>query len=200
MPSLLTKAKFIVNFSHRTLAPHNQRSNVVSTNTDLYQVLGVPRDATTEEIRDAFRRIVSQTHPDKTGNDQAKTAKFREATRAYETLGNPTKRRLYDRSQQPPNSIQEFFASSPAALRVLEVQLPTAPAAPQRGVQLVAVAKRQKESQVLEVSLERPGFTEALKIQLQLPNNDFRWCRLANLGGLGRNGEENGELWIFVRD
>lgn len=63
---------------------------------DYYQVLGVDRNATTEEIKKAFRKIARQTHPDMNPDDPEAAARFREAAEAYEVLSNPETRRRYD--------------------------------------------------------------------------------------------------------
>jgi len=60
--------------------------------TDYYAALGVPRTATTDEIKKAFRRLASQTHPDKGGDTQ----KFQAIQQAYATLGDDQKRAEYD--------------------------------------------------------------------------------------------------------
>ena len=59
-----------------------------------YEVLGVPRAATEEAVRRAYRRAARQTHPDVGGDPAA----FRALTRAWETLGDPEARRRYDLS------------------------------------------------------------------------------------------------------
>jgi len=61
--------------------------------TDYYAVLGVPRTATADEIKQAFRRLASQHHPDRAGGD---TQKFQAIQEAYATLGDEQKRAEYN--------------------------------------------------------------------------------------------------------
>ena len=62
---------------------------------DLYEVLGVGRDATPEEIKKAYRRLAREYHPDVSDDPEA-DHKFKEINLAYETLSDPEKRRRYD--------------------------------------------------------------------------------------------------------
>ena len=63
---------------------------------DYYQILGVGRGASEEEVRTAFRRLARVYHPDKTGNDSHAEDRFKEINEAYEVLGDPVKRRRYE--------------------------------------------------------------------------------------------------------
>ncbi|MBL8896280.1 MAG: J domain-containing protein [Planctomycetes bacterium] len=67
---------------------------------DYYQILGVPRGASEKEIRDAFRKLARQFHPDRheQGSKEQKAAeeRFKEITEAHEVLGDPEKRKRYD--------------------------------------------------------------------------------------------------------
>lgn len=63
---------------------------------DFYEVLGVPRDAAEADIKKAYRKMARKYHPDVNQDDPGTEAKFREATRAYEILSDPAKRRQYD--------------------------------------------------------------------------------------------------------
>lgn len=63
---------------------------------DYYEVLGVPRDASTEEIKRAFRRLAMKYHPDRNRSPDAE-ARFKEINEAYEVLSDPEKRAAYDR-------------------------------------------------------------------------------------------------------
>ena len=60
---------------------------------DYYQVLGVSKTATTDEIKKAFRKLAHEHHPDKKGGTDAK---FKEINEAYQVLSNPDKRKQYD--------------------------------------------------------------------------------------------------------
>ncbi len=63
-----------------------------------YEILGVSKNATYEEIKDAYRKLVLKYHPDKVPPEKKKEAeeKFKEISEAYEVLSDPEKRKLYD--------------------------------------------------------------------------------------------------------
>jgi len=63
---------------------------------DVYEILGVARDATADQIKKAYRKLALQFHPDKTPGDKAAEEKFKEVTLAYEVLSDPKKREEYD--------------------------------------------------------------------------------------------------------
>ena len=63
---------------------------------NLYDVLGIPSTATHEEIRKAYRRLAVQNHPDRNPSPEAQEI-FRRITKAYEVVGDPERRGLYDR-------------------------------------------------------------------------------------------------------
>jgi molecular chaperone DnaJ len=64
---------------------------------DYYEVLGVSRTATDQEIKSAYRRLAIKHHPDKNPNDAAAEEKFKEAAEAYSVLSDAEQRRRYDR-------------------------------------------------------------------------------------------------------
>ncbi len=63
---------------------------------DYYQVLGVSRDASQKEIKQAYRRLARKHHPDLNPDDKAAEARFKEMNAAYQVLSAPEKRKKYD--------------------------------------------------------------------------------------------------------
>ncbi|KPL00655.1 MAG: molecular chaperone DnaJ [candidate division Zixibacteria bacterium SM23_73_3] len=64
---------------------------------DYYEVLGLSRDATEDDVKKAYRRLALKYHPDKNPGSKEAEEKFKEATEAYEVLKDPQKRSTYDR-------------------------------------------------------------------------------------------------------
>jgi molecular chaperone DnaJ len=64
---------------------------------DYYEILGVSRDATAEDIKKSFRKLARDTHPDANPEDPTAEARFREVAEAYEVLSDPQRRARYDR-------------------------------------------------------------------------------------------------------
>jgi molecular chaperone DnaJ len=70
----------------------------MATKRDYYEILGVPKNASDEDIKKAYRKLAMKHHPDRNQGDAAKTAeeKFKEAKEAYEMLSDAQKRAAYD--------------------------------------------------------------------------------------------------------
>ena len=64
----------------------------MASNKSYYDILGVKRDASDDDIKKAFRKLAAKYHPDAGGDEQ----KFKEVSEAYTTLSDPKKRREYD--------------------------------------------------------------------------------------------------------
>jgi molecular chaperone DnaJ len=68
-----------------------------STPRDPYEVLGISREATEQEVKKSFRRLARELHPDVNAHDPQAEEKFKEAAEAYEILSDPERRATYDR-------------------------------------------------------------------------------------------------------
>ncbi|MFC7493108.1 MULTISPECIES: molecular chaperone DnaJ [unclassified Nocardioides] len=63
---------------------------------DFYKVLGVPKDATNDEVKKAYRKLARANHPDSNPGDTAKHDTFKAVAEAYDVVGDPEKRKKYD--------------------------------------------------------------------------------------------------------
>src|SRR5438128_737429 len=64
---------------------------------DFYEILGVSKDASPDEVKKAYRKVAMQYHPDRNPGDKPSEEKFKEAAEAYEILSDPDKKAQYDR-------------------------------------------------------------------------------------------------------
>lgn len=64
---------------------------------DYYEILGISKSATADEIKKAYRKTAMQYHPDRNPGDKTAEEKFKEAAEAYEVLSDADKRAKYDR-------------------------------------------------------------------------------------------------------
>lgn len=69
----------------------------MASKRDFYEVLGVERSSSFEEIKRAYRKSAATNHPDRNPGDEAAIERFKEAAEAYDVLGNAEKKALYDR-------------------------------------------------------------------------------------------------------
>jgi len=78
---------------------------------DYYQILGVSRNASAKEIKQAYRRLARKHHPDLNPNDKSAEAKFKEINAAYEVLSDAEKRKKYDQFGDQWEYAEQFAKS-----------------------------------------------------------------------------------------
>ncbi len=69
-----------------------------NTAADYYNILNIPRDASEEDIKKSFRVLAHRFHPDKNPGDIESEENFKNISKAYEVLGDPQKKAIYDRT------------------------------------------------------------------------------------------------------
>lgn len=76
--------------------------------TSYYEILGIDRNATKDEIKKAYRKLALKYHPDKNPDDKESEKKFKEISEAYDTLSDDKKRSMYDRFGNSNNMNADF--------------------------------------------------------------------------------------------
>ncbi|XP_013776629.1 dnaJ homolog subfamily B member 11-like [Limulus polyphemus] len=82
---------------------------------DFYQILGVPRSASLNQIKKAYRKLAKELHPDKNKDDPKTQEKFQDLGAAYEVLSDPDKRKTYDKFGEEGLKNDAFGGSDPFA-------------------------------------------------------------------------------------
>src|SRR5499426_3113695 len=90
---------------------------------DFYRVLGVSRDASDDAIKKAYRKLVFQHHPDRNPESTQAEPKIREINAAYEVIGDPEKRRNYDRLIWGDETTGDDAADPAVILDAMEAKL-----------------------------------------------------------------------------
>lgn len=186
---------------------------------NLYDVLGVPEDATEEQIRSAYRKLAIKYHPDKNPGDASAEERFKELTQAYEVLSDKKKRQAYDQRLKGGFSggvegLEDLFAGF--SFNVEDILgrhgdlfggfgVPFhARRVQRRGPDVEAELKVDFRTAAhggkVEVKLQPPG--EAVKdVTLTIPAGvaDGTPLRLRGLGHAGIGGGAHGDLILRVR-
>jgi curved DNA-binding protein len=187
---------------------------------DYYEVLGVPRDASIDQIKKAYRKLARENHPDvskATGGE----ARFKEAAEAYATLKDPEKRKAYDELGRrpageefaPPPQWQQDFGAQAGGFGDVDLEELLASLGRGRGAgprtprpahgrdfeTTVAISLEAANSGTtlsLQVGDEEGGRT--LEVTIPAGVSDGQKLRLRGKGGKGRNGGEDGDIYLHV--
>ena len=90
---------------------------------DFYRVLGLSRDASDDAIKKAYRKLAFQHHPDRNPDSKQAQAKIRDLNAAYEVIGDPEKRRTYDRLNWGDEGARDEVADPAVILDEMEKKL-----------------------------------------------------------------------------
>lgn len=188
---------------------------------DPYTILQVSKDATTEEIKQAYRRLAKALHPDLNPNNPSNARRFRDVTAAYDVLSDETKRRQHDReaaaaerarSQNFEESLEGFFRRNARAAA------PSRPAGEEfdytredmrSGSNQTRAAHRGADIyQSLRISFveaalggrKRVAVADDRAIDLVIPplTEDGQSLRLKGQGGRGSRGGAAGDLFVEI--
>jgi curved DNA-binding protein len=169
---------------------------------DPYQVLGVPRTATTEELRSAYRALARRYHPD-VNKDCAAEQRFKDLSQAYAILSDPQRRALFDEFGEASLSVQ-FDAEQ--ARREREAT-PTPPPSSERrrtrttNLDLVAQveinASRARAGG--EIRILSPVTRGSLTVTIPAGVQDGARIRLVGRGQAGLGGGRPGDLYVVIR-
>lgn len=190
---------------------------------DYYEVLGVPRDASADDIRRAYRKLARQYHPD-INHDSDAEERFKEVGEAYEVLNDPEKRERYDRLGDPRNAgaggpdmadfedvfgrggfgsdvrvefgeggFSDFFES------LFGQGARTADGGPLRGRDREAVLDLSLE-EALEGGRRRLSLDsdESFEVNIPAAVREGQRIRIAGKGAAGRGGGPPGDLYLLV--
>jgi curved DNA-binding protein len=196
---------------------------------DYYAILGVPKTATQDDIRKAFRKLARQHHPDVAKDKKSAEAKFKEINEANEVLGDPEKRKRYDElgadwdrpgRQAPPQGwehrggfegggfsdfFEAFFGGGGAGMRggAGRKRRGGFGAFQQRGndveFELAVTVEEALHGGRKAFSLERDGHVDTLSVNIPRGVRAGQKIRLAGQGGEGFGGGERGDLYLLIR-
>lgn len=194
---------------------------------DFYEVLGVPRGATADEIRKAYKKLAKKHHPDAKPGEPGSQQKFAEISEAYEVLGDDEKRKKYDQfghafrgGESAGNPFQGFGGGAGADFDLNDLlggmfgggrgKNPFQQGAGRRGTpqprkgddaqaEILVPFAVAVEGGAHELSIRIGTKSERLTVKIPAGIEDGKAIRLSGQGHPGVNGGPDGDLLVTIR-
>lgn len=188
---------------------------------DYYEVLGLTRDADLDQVKKAYRKLAREHHPDMSKAKGAE-AKFKDVAEAYATLKDPDKRKAYDELGRrpageefvPPRQWEQHFGARAGGFGDIDLEellaslgrggsgagQRAARPAPGRDYETSVALSLEDAHRGTSVSLEVGEGPGAKTLQITIPPGvgDGQKLRLRGKGGKGRNGAEDGDIYLHL--
>ena len=187
--------------------------------TDYYAVVGVKSDASAKDIKQAYRRLAQQYHPDKNAGDPSAETRFKEVSEAYEVIGDAETRKEYDHTRE-----MGYFVGGPGGaqqyVRVEDLMGGDARSAgspfdllgglgdlfgrqggtrPRGGDDLTAEMHLSFHDAVSGTTRKLNVNGQTVTVKIPKGVNDGARIRVRGRGGPGRNGGSAGDLYVKVQ-
>lgn len=180
----------------------------VKRRKDYYRVLQVSPDASSEEIKQAYRRLARQYHPDLNPGDREAEARFKEINEAYEVLSDPRARQVYDRATRAPGFVYEeptWAVAHDPLDELLDALFGRRPTVQRRSQ---AASRGRTYEAEITLTLEEAFYgtrrqltVEGRRVPVQVPPGvrDGTTLRLSGAGGRSAYGGVAGDLLLRIR-
>jgi len=162
-----------------------------------YEILGVQRDATLEEIKRAYRSLALLYHPDRNQGDERTADLFRDAILAYEILTNPREKAKIDREFEPVRSVEELFLHHEAGRKVMTHYLPHAKREAVPGFTRFAIVSASDVSEIGNIVDVKTGET-SFPVSIPPEFETCSWGVISGLGASGKNNAISGDILIKI--
>jgi DnaJ-class molecular chaperone len=178
---------------------------------DYYQTLGVAKNASEKELKQAYRKLARKHHPDINPGDKGSEARFKEINEAYEVLGDPDKRRKYDELGANWRLYEQAQQQgySPGAS-------PFGGGGPRDAGRARGRGQRSQKGRDIEheveltleeafhgatrrISIKEGGHARSVDVRIPAGVKDGSRVRAAGEGETGANGGASGDLYLRVR-